>query len=267
MRTEDVRAVSEYLALIEEIGANDLSEEERLHVRREGELLFRGQSHNYPLLPKIARNGDGERVDAQESRMLVELRRLGTVYQNLSRLDAWDLLTVAQHNGMATRLLDWTRNPLMALWFAVRNGIGNEGVFVYVLLPHWNIDLLDRAAAPIPSRHTGLSLLRPNLEHARIIAQDAWFTVHSRSRKHRTFMPLGENDGHAETIIRIRVQGNSRELLENLDTLGVSYQTAFPDLEGVCRYINWKLGEKKATAKCDRYGNYAMRQISDPVSE
>lgn len=242
MRSETVSSVAQYLTLVESISAAHFSRENRSVARQDGELLYRGQQHDHPLLPKIARGPASRDVEAIESNMLAELRRLGSVYRNLSGVDPWSLLTLAQHNGMATRLLDWSRNPLTALWFACKDGIGEQGAFVYVLLPHWDIDLLDREEATSPAAHTGLSILRPNLEDPRIIAQDAWFTVHSRSRKYHRFVPLGEKDHHAEGMVKIVVRSDTRQILQSLDTLGVSYQTVFPDLEGVCRYLNWKCG-------------------------
>ncbi len=241
-KQSDAGHQSEYLTLVESISGTHFSKDNRHTVRQDGELLFRGQAHDYPLLPKIARGSDHRNIYAMESNMLSELRRLGSVHRNLSGIDLWSLLTLAQHNGMATRLLDWSRNPLTALWFACKDGIGEQGAFVYVLLPHWGIHLLDRSAVSSPADHTGLSILRPNLDDPRIIAQDAWFTVHSPSRKYGRFVPLGEKDHHSEGMVKVVIHSDSRTILESLDTLGMSYQIAFPDLEGVCRYLNWKCG-------------------------
>ena len=48
-----------------------------------------------------------------------------------------DVLAYAQHHGAPTRLLDWSRNPFIGLWFAVsdRNCNSRDGVVFQLLIP------------------------------------------------------------------------------------------------------------------------------------
>lgn len=210
-------------------------------------LIFRGQHVNAPLVPSIARYYNSRDITDIEKKMLLDLKRRGKLLLPNTMSEEWELLILAQHYGLKTRLLDWSSNPLVALYFAIKDIDDSENSsFVYAFMGN-NDQVIDRDQGPLmedmvsPFKIQDLKVLRPSLNNERIIAQSGWFTVHPYSEEKNGFIPMQTDEDVKFNVIEFSiVPGIKGKLMDHLNMLGFNAQTLFPELSGLCNYLNWE---------------------------
>ena len=136
-----------------------------------------------------------------------------------------ELLAHLQHQGAATGLIDFTRHPLVALWFACHESLNTDGA-IYVLDRSQTVeiskreDLRDKTIQSIYAEDT-LWSWEPSALGNRIVAQSSVFVLG---------VPEIAQDKWKKIIVR---KGSKRNILTQLETMyGINEEELFADFPG-----------------------------------
>ncbi|GAB2690987.1 FRG domain-containing protein [Mucilaginibacter koreensis] len=242
MKEVEVRSIEEYLKLIKQSKADNVKEGHYL------DFLFRGQLDDYTLIPKISRlQAKGNLLDVEQV-LLQEFKRTNPLLIEAHQpMDDWDYLTLGQHFGLPTRLLDWSYNALTALWFATghydpEKESAHPYSVVWILMPHED-DFLAGIEHVHPFDVPVTKIVRPRIIKQRINNQSGVFSVPS-SQEVVNKKAMNETDSYQQKLIKVKIPCSKfLDIRTDMDTLGVNAYTIFPELEGLCTYLQWKYFE------------------------
>jgi hypothetical protein len=227
---------------------------------------FRGESKDHKfLIPKLYRNINKENITEQlkkEKRYLYEFRRRAhSLVGEIETDNIWMWYFLIQHYGGPTRLLDWSKDAAVALFFALNSDLDDNPIII-ILQPTTLIDYayndieceikgestvlypgefptnkwinnLDSSDYNIPN--SPIPLLPPYSDK-RISAQNSCFTLFGKringfyKDNKQIVCPCCERKAIYKLVID---KGVKEELIEELSKMGVTYSKIYPGLEGL----------------------------------
>lgn len=174
-----------------------------------------------------------------ENRLIREARHQGYDYENSRKLSDLEVLAKLQHHGAATRLLDFSRNILVALWFACKSEGASYGLLLGI---HTNriggheVQLNSELYKSVMGNEKFLNYQHPQtwqppVVSKRIASQSAQFLYSALSDD-----PMGSLrfDRRSDSYLAIAISPKLKEdLLQILQgTFDIHQITMFPDIDG-----------------------------------
>lgn len=229
------------------------------NITKDKSLWYRGQACcSWKLIPSLYRYKDGHNFEREIVR---DFKLHAIPYLKRIPNNEIEWLTIMQHYGLPTRLLDWTESYLIALFFAVSDDKKEDAALWIIRPAYLNKKIITRHSIPI---ETDLILqkyvlpnpdkrirtveaefpmaFRPSWNNPRITTQKGTFTIHgNQQRELESVLQSIYDDSKYMQGLKFTIPGDRKQIImKELNRAGISELTLFPEIDGLCKELKTK---------------------------
>ncbi len=200
------------------------------------EFLYRGQSNSdWELIASFDRNTNGNLVSRQESfDVFFEGFRRRYMMRYSDELSKDQLVSLAQHYGLLTRLLDWTDKPYIALFFACTSPTAPRSSALYRLNRSLMTEKISDTDFSFVNAATSANI-RLNNQFGFLLRNTSNFESFEKYLESR-------NDIGVPLLTKYILSRNTtNNVKKNLNQMGINYSSLFDGLEYLTKELNASL--------------------------
>lgn len=215
--------------------------------------IWRGQQDEtwklQPTLERVLKTTDSKKIAAIRKEHLKRFKyatrgRRGPSSRDYQHENEWWAL--GQHSGLATPLLDWTRSPYVAAYFAFFKAAAEQtsGRAIYGLSQH-SVSVKSRIIETTHKDNTPptIEFVDPLLDdNPRLVSQGGVFSRSPDGVDIETWVRNNFKDHDKVILHKVVLPNNEREIaLRSLNRMNINHLTLFPDLYGASVFTNLDL--------------------------
>ncbi|MCB1190230.1 MAG: FRG domain-containing protein [Leptospiraceae bacterium] len=225
--------------------------------------VFRGHyKASWKLQPSLERIVSRQPLVIEtEAKIITEFQRRAHQYLQSSEIPSslLEWISLMQHHGAPTRLLDWTRSPYVASFIAFENAYKERGeIAIWVLDAYW---LINASLDKIKKTNIELNIkqiqndsefirfiysdsrvvipIEPKLMNERLTIQQGIFLIASGKKLsfEKNIMEYVEYESHSHIKKIIVPKSEGVPCLTELNRMNINAATLFPGLDGFARSL------------------------------